>query len=315
MRWVVSIGFALRSDVVYPEDLSPYGTSEAEQKFNWVVSKYDKISKLMARHRLVKDLYGSGTTWFVRNNLGFRSPVVMGEHWLAIGDATGFTNPLYSPGINANMGISIYAAEMTNTYLSLKSCTGKRKLLTEYEEFCRNRIPNLQRMNTFNYVCMRSPDLGPLGPLWQYLIGTGNKAFQNARTFEFGNCKELLARWDWGVNEEEYIALSNMVIAMLAGRCDEELSTEQIEGVKGVSRLFLNSVMSKGKYRGRWSGLLRYYDDELKLHREKVDRDVLASRCRSCGEWKMLQGDVRKCPFCGYQHTIEESTKKIYVGT
>jgi hypothetical protein len=58
MRWAVSIGFALRSDVVYPDNLSQHGTSEGEQKFNWVASKYDKISKLMARHKIIKDLYG-----------------------------------------------------------------------------------------------------------------------------------------------------------------------------------------------------------------------------------------------------------------
>jgi hypothetical protein len=124
-------------------------------------------------------------------------------------------------------------------------------------------------MNTFNYVCMRSPELGPLGPLYQYFIGTGNKAFQNARAFEFGNCKELLTRWDWGANEDEYIALSNMVITMLAGGCHEKLSTEQIEGVKEVSRSFLKIVMSKGIFRGRWSGLLRYYDDELAISQRK----------------------------------------------
>ena len=315
IRWVVSIGFALRSDVIYPDNLSDYGTSEAEQKFSWVASKYEKVSKLMAKHKLIENLYGPGTTWFVRKNIGFRSPSVTGKNWIAIGDATGFTNPLYSPGINANLGTSIYAADITNSYLTIPNRLSRKELLMEYENFCRNRIPNLQRMNTFNYVCMRSPQLGPLGPLWQYLIGTGNQAFQNAKLFDFSNCKELFTRWDWGANEEEYLALSKMVIMMLDEGCDQELSTEQIEGVRGVSKHFLNTVLSKGKYRGRWSGLLRYYDDDLQFHKEKVDRDVLASRCKRCGEWKMLQVNVRKCAFCGHQHTVEESTKVLYVET
>jgi hypothetical protein len=312
MRWVVSIGFALRSDVVYPDDLSMYGSSEAEQKFKWVVSKYEKISQLMAKHTLIDDLYGPGTTWCVRKNIGFRSPNVTGRDWMAVGDATGFTNPLYSPGINVNMATSIYAAEMTKTYLDLKDREGKEKLLTKYEVFCKNRIPNLQRMNTFNYVCMRSPALGPLGPLWQYLIGTGNEAFQNAHLYKFENCRGLLMEWDWGANKEEYITISQMVIMMLDGRYDEQISQEQVEGVKAVSRHFLKTVMSKGKYRGRWSGLLRYYDDDLQFHKDKVERDVLAKRCNSCGEWKMLQPTVRKCAFCGYRHTVEESTKILY---
>jgi hypothetical protein len=315
MRWVVSIGFALRSDVVYPDDLTQYGSIEAEQKFNWVVSKYEKISKLMAKHTLIRDLYGPGTTWFVRKNIGYRSPNVTGRDWMAVGDATGFTNPLYSPGINANMGTSIYAAEMSRNYLALQDRTAKDKLLMKYETFCKNRIPNLQRMNTFNYVCMRSPDLGPLGPLWQYLIGTGNKAFQTAKLYNFENCRELLTEWDWGANQEEYITISRMVIMMLEGRCHEQLSQEQIDGVKEVSRHFLKTVMANGEYHGRWSGLLRYYDDDLQFHKDKVERDVLAKRCKTCGEWKMLQSDVRNCAFCGYRHTVKESTKILYANS
>lgn len=60
-RWVVSIGFALRTDVVYPTDLP--GRCEAEQKFNWIVAKYPKITALMKCHSLIEDLYGPGTTW------------------------------------------------------------------------------------------------------------------------------------------------------------------------------------------------------------------------------------------------------------
>lgn len=149
-RWVISIGFALRSDVVYPEDLSKYGQGEAEQKFNWVVAKYQKITDLMKRHQLIHNLYGPGTTWFIRKNLAFRSPQVTGRNWIAIGDATGFTNPLYSPGINANMATSIFAAETTKEYFSSTDLSVKRRLLDGYENFCSPRIPNLQRMNVFN---------------------------------------------------------------------------------------------------------------------------------------------------------------------
>lgn len=149
-RWVVSIGFALRSDVVYPHDLSNYGHGEAEQKFNCVVAKYRKITALMKQHALIHDLYGPGTTWFIRKNIAFRSPQVTGQNWMAIGDATGFTNPLYSPGINANMATSIFAAEMTKEYLTSTDLRVKRGLLGGYEKFCSPRIPNLQRMNVFN---------------------------------------------------------------------------------------------------------------------------------------------------------------------
>ncbi|RAL60761.1 hypothetical protein DID88_009866 [Monilinia fructigena] len=231
-RWVFSIGFALRSDVVYPEDISSYGSNEVEQKFNWIVSRYQKVSELMQKHKLIQDLYGSGTTWFVRKGLAFRAPRVTGKDWLAIGDATSFTNPLYSPGINANMSTSIYAAEMTNDYLSTKNTSSKKDLLQRYEQFCKDRIPNLQRMNVFNYVCMRSPELGPLGPIWQYLCGTGNEKFQNASNLNLQNVHELLTTWDWGSNQEAFIAFSKLAMQMLDGPPDAKLSPMTIDAVK-----------------------------------------------------------------------------------
>ncbi|PQE12730.1 hypothetical protein CJF30_00002624 [Rutstroemia sp. NJR-2017a BBW] len=296
-RWVVSIGFALRSDVQYPADLSTFGRSEAEQKFNWIVSRYEKVGSLMEKHNLIEDLYGPGTTWFARKNLAFRSPRVTGKNWMAIGDATGFTNPLYSPGINANMSTSIYAAEMTKAYLSTEGSFERHSLMQKYEEFCRDRVPNLQRMNVFNYVCMRSPQLGPLGPLWQYLCGTGNAKIQNAKEYDSYNVGELLTTWEWGAQSEEYIAFAKLAIQLLDGPPHVELTQKTIDDVKKLSAAHLTKTISTGKYTGRWAGLLRWYDDELNFVKDKVDRDILARR---------------KCAFCGWEHSVEESTKVLY---
>ncbi len=39
-QWVTSIGVSPRNDVKYPEDMSEYGSTEAERKFNYFVRKY-----------------------------------------------------------------------------------------------------------------------------------------------------------------------------------------------------------------------------------------------------------------------------------
>ncbi|KAF8850896.1 hypothetical protein BDZ45DRAFT_808786 [Acephala macrosclerotiorum] len=310
-RWVVSIGFALRSDVVYPSDLTSFGTCEAEQKFNWVVSRYSKVSDFMKNFTLIQDLYGPGTTWYVRKNLAFKSPRVTGPNWMAIGDATGFTNPLYSPGINANMATSIFAAEMTKQYLDSGS-QEKKEWRDKYEMLCKDRVSNLQRMNVFNYVLMRHPALGPIGPLWQYLIGTGNAKFQGAKKYTLTDCHELLTTWDWGANEEEYISFAKSVCQLLEGPSDGALSSEAIEEVQKLSTEGLKDVVATGKYTGRWGGLFRYYDDDLVFNAEKRERDVLARRCEECGEWRMLRPDMLKCVFCGAEHDVEESTKVLW---
>ncbi|CZR70132.1 uncharacterized protein PAC_20033 [Phialocephala subalpina] len=309
-RWVISVGFALRSDVACPSDLAEFGNCEAEQKFNWVVSKYKKVSDFMSNFALIHDLYGPGTTWYVRKNLAFKSPRVTGPNWMAIGDATGFTNPLYSPGINANMVTSIFAAEMTKQYLD--SDSQKKELRDKYEMFCKDRVTNLQRMNVFNYVLMRDPALGPIGPLWQYLIGTGNANFQGAKKYTLKDCHELLTTWDWGANEVEYIAFAKKICQLLEGPADSPLSTETIEEVQRVSAEGLKDAIATGKYTGRWGGLFRYYDDNLVFNKEKRERDVLAKRCEDCGEWQMLRPDMLKCVFCGAEHAVEESTKILW---
>ncbi|KUJ06942.1 uncharacterized protein LY89DRAFT_767260 [Mollisia scopiformis] len=310
-RWVVSIGFALRSDVVYPSNISEYGSCEAAQKFSWVVSRYPKVCDFMKKFTLIKDLYGPGTTWYTRKNLAFRSPQVSGPNWMAIGDAVGFTNPLYSPGINANMATSIFVAEQTKEYLKAGD-TRKDELLAKYENFCKDRVPNLQRMNVFNYKLMRSPLLGPIGPLFQYLIGTGNARFQGASKYTLDNCAELLTTWDWGANEPEYIHIADIICEILEGAADTPLSPAQLFLVEIVSQWGIKNTMATGKYKGRWSGLFRYYNDDLVFCKHKIDRDVLARRCDSCGEWRMLRPDALKCPFCGTEHNIKKCTKVLY---
>jgi len=79
-----------------------------------------------------------------------------------------------------------------------------------------------------------------------------------------------------------------------------------------LSARSMRAAIATGKYNGRWSGLLRFYDDDLKFDKSKIDRDVLARRCVKCGEWKMLRCDMLKCVFCGWEHTVEESTKIVY---
>lgn len=77
-QWVTSIGMAVRNDVKYPEDMSAYGTKEAERKFNYFVAKYQFLQEFMQSFQLIENYYGPGTTWFIRKTLSYQSPVVSG---------------------------------------------------------------------------------------------------------------------------------------------------------------------------------------------------------------------------------------------
>jgi len=305
-RWVTSIGYAIRNDVSYPDDLSKYGTCEAERKFNWITSRYPRMLELMARHKLVPNLYGPGTTWFVRKSLSYNVPVAAGpdQGWAAVGDAAGFTNPLYSPGINCNMGTSVLLAEKTAAYLAAPDAATRKEVLQSYSRYCAARVPNLHRMNVFNYLMMRSIRTGPLGPLWQYLCGTGNAEWQHIKDYAtLERVAELVTTWEWGANRPEYIAFAKEAIQILDGPPTAP-DDEVVEKMLQLSKKRMKDVIATGKYRNRWAGLFRYYDDDLNFHSDKVRRDVLAKRCEGCSNWRILTNSARKCPTCGYENQV-----------
>lgn len=312
VRWVTSIGYALRSDVVYPpsEELKTFGTCEAERKFNWITSKYPRMQAFMNRHRLVKDLYGKNTTWFIRKQLTYSTPVVSGiaknadgsdgMAWAAIGDAAGFTNPLYSPGINCNMATSVFLAEKT-PYLLSQRMGDKEKTLAEYDAFCAGRVENLHRMNMFNYVLMQSPRTGPLGPLWQYLSGTGNALWRRSSEFvAVERVAEFVTTWEWGAQHPEYIAFAKEVVRLLGNSLSDGPPEEKrVEEVLRLSEKMLAEAKLSGKYVNRWAGLFSWYDDNLQFDPSKKGRDKLAVRCEGCGNWRILTGVSSRCCTCG----------------
>ncbi|KAH7381273.1 hypothetical protein DE146DRAFT_280446 [Phaeosphaeria sp. MPI-PUGE-AT-0046c] len=312
VRWVTSIGYALRSDVVYPpsEELLSHGTCEAERKFNWITSKYPRMRAFMERHRLVKDLYGKGTTWYIRKQLTYSTPIVSGiakqagsddgMAWAAIGDASGFTNPLYSPGINCNMATSVFLAEKTPLLLS-RGVTEKEKTLNEYNEFCAGRVANLHLMNKFNYVLMQSPRTGPLGPLWQYLSGTGNALWRRSSEFvSVDRVAEFVTTWEWGAQHPEYIMFAQEAVRLLGNSLSDGPPDEaRVEEVLRISEEMMARAKQSGKYANRWAGLFSWYDDELRFDANKKGRDKLAVRCEGCGNWRILTCVSTRCCTCG----------------
>lgn len=313
VRWVTSIGFALRSDVTYPppEELERYGGCEAERKFNWITSKYPRMQAYMDRHLLIKDPYGKNSTWFIRKQITYSTPIVSGiaentrnggdsMAWAAIGDAAGFTNPLYSPGINCNMATSVFLAEKT-PYLLSRGISEKEKTLDQYNKFCSERVANLHRMNKYNYVLMQSPRTGPLGPLWQYVSGTGNALWRRSSEFvAVDRVAEFVTTWEWGSQHPEYITFANEVIRLLGNRLSDGPPDEaRMDEVLQLSETMLARVKQSGKYVNRWAGLFSCYDDELRFDPRKKGRDKLAIRCEGCGNWRILTGVSARCCNCG----------------
>lgn len=323
-QWVTSIGVAARNDVKYPEDMAEYGSTEAERKFNYFVRKYPLIEESMASFELIENLYGPGTTWFVRKTLTYQSPAISGPGWFAVGDACGFTNPLYSPGINVNMVTSTYSAELTHKALDNARPSADdaeaaelsiRKVLGLYDDFVKNLIPALNQMNQFNYLCFRDPRLGPqVSCVWQYFAGViaGYDPVHIEGTFTLTTQTFLTyaKNWRWGSMVLQYDAVARKAIELLGPIPLEEpvpdiVVCELIEFSNGIKADALNSSRVTDV---RWAGKLRSHDNSLNYRAEKTGRDRFSRQCCHCASWLVLRPDWKRCYTCSKERTTEEAT-------
>lgn len=319
-QWVTSIGFAVRNDVKYPDDMSAYGTKEAERKFNYFVEKYSLIKYFMTHFDLIENLYGPGTTWIVRKSLTYQSPVVSGPGWLAIGDACGFTNPLHSPGITAAMSTSTYAAELTHKALEAAQRVGDpeaaelaiRHTLAPYDDFAARLFPALNQMNRFNYVCFREPRLGPqVSCLWQFFAGIGIPGWQLIRqdyNLTFETYVPHSINWVWGSQVPEYDAVARKAIALIAPiPLDDPVPDAVVRELLAFSNATKKVAVDSNRFNFRWDGLLRYYDLCLNYSEAKTTKDKFARQCAHCASWLVLRPDWKRCYTCGKGRSAEEA--------
>ena len=320
-QWVTSIGVAARNDVKYPDDIASYGSTEAERKFNYFVRKYPLITEFMTNFELIENLYGPGTTWFVRKTLTYQSPVVSGPGWLAVGDACGFTNPLWSPGINVGMASSTYAAELTHkifeNYKPGSYETNGHKIetpdqvLEPYRQYVKNLIPALDKMNRFNYLCFRDKRLGAqVSCVWQYLAGSLSvpSELQGTFTLNQDNFIQYALNWRWGSKVPEYETMTKKVIEVLGSiPLDEPVPEEKVLEIIEFSNTLKRKVIDSGRIHNiRFAGKLRTFDQKLNYQEDKKSRDFFTRQCVSCRAWGVLRSDWTKCPTCGNIRTPEE---------
>ncbi|KAI4169806.1 MAG: hypothetical protein LQ343_005455 [Gyalolechia ehrenbergii] len=320
-QWVTSIGMATRNDVKYPEDMSKYGTKEAERKFYYFVEKYDLIKEFMKSFELIEDLYGPNTTWIVRKSLTYQSPVVSGAGWVAIGDACGFTNPYLSPGITAAMATSVYSAELAHKALE-EAKTAKdneaaelaiRKTFSPYDKFAKDMYPALNQMNKFNYCCFREPRLGPqVSLIWQALIGVGTPGWQLIRqdyNLTIDNYVRYSINWAWGTWVPEYDAVAKKTIELMAPiPLEEPIPDAVVTEIIAYSNKLKKQAVDSNRFNFRWDGLLRYYDLYLNYDEKKTTKDRFVRQCTHCASWLALRPDWKKCYSCGKQRTEEEAS-------
>ncbi|ELR09447.1 hypothetical protein VC83_01902 [Pseudogymnoascus destructans] len=158
-EFITSIGWAVRNDHEFPDNLEEYGATESERKFTYFKRKYPTLERLMDNSYAILPNYYGRKTYFVRKSMAFQSPVVAGEGWLAIGNSAGFTNPLISPGINAGIGGAFYAAMLTHEILAApegSSWAIMKKSANAFQAYHHDfMMPRLNQMNRCWYNMFR----------------------------------------------------------------------------------------------------------------------------------------------------------------
>jgi len=314
-EYIWSIGFATRNDIPWPADMSKFGSTEAERRFNCLVSKYSKLQSVMSLFTLLPDYHGAGTTWFIRKQLTYQSPIVSGPGWVTIGDGIGFTNPLLSPGINTGIASDTLAADLTKAAISVKDEDERVRVWQKYDNYCANALPSLEMMNKFLYLSFLHPSLAPrVALMWQITIGHALPGWSLPRRgFQVSveEYADYAIHWLWGSQVDDYVKVATKAIEMLGSLpVDKPVPQDIVDELIAFSEATKEEALGKGRYMGfpfRYAGEFRFYGPRLEYDEEKYElQDIFANQCSKCTTWHTLRGDWRKCYTCGVERPKED---------
>ncbi|KAJ3813166.1 hypothetical protein F5876DRAFT_35768 [Lentinula aff. lateritia] len=298
-KFITSIGWAVRNDHKFPNNLEEYGDGEGERKFNYFKIQYPTLNKLMDGVYEVLPKYYGKQTYFVRKSMTYRSPVVAGEGWFAIGNSAGFTNPLISPGINAGIGTSVLAANMSKEILDQspeQSCAVMKKCAASYQTYSHEfMIPRLHLMNRYWYNSFRDHRLFEVMVPCFWTLGVDDIDSQYVNEFT-----EEDVYWVVGVGHDDFVDLSEKILDILEPLDGMTVNEDKVEQARALAKQCMN--YRKERFPGNeWGKYLRRHDCKLQLVPEKHERmpggRCSGVRCISCKVWR--HNNMNACPVCG----------------
>ncbi len=150
VNWRVSVGLVVRSD---RDDLGVTGDPEAA--FAEARKRLPVLDSLLDGARLVPDLGPQGP-WMQRKNVRGHAREVVGDGWLAVGDAAFFVDPLISPGLTAGTATAWQAADHLARALEGTPTVGD---FDGYQAFTRRLHQALELDNQLVYHSFDHPEL------------------------------------------------------------------------------------------------------------------------------------------------------------
>jgi hypothetical protein len=304
-EYITSIGWAVRNDHHIPSDivLGQYGQSEAEQKFTYFQRKYPTLNWLMTEtYELLPNYYGK-QTYFIRKALAYRSPVVAGNGWFAVGNTAGFTNPLISPGMNAGIETAFLAATLTGEVLDVPGSQREEVMMlraAKYQSWTHDYMMScLQQMNRYWYNMFRDHRLfEALVPcFWATGVGAVED-IQFQRDSEFTSAD---LGWVVGSGLDRFQEFAKVILNILEPPVEGSTLTDEI--IAQIQNLSQECLLERASQfpANKWGSYLRKYDNQLQRvpgKRQRYDGGSwFATHCVECNIW--IHDKIIVCPVCG----------------
>ncbi|KAI8841690.1 hypothetical protein BC829DRAFT_446672 [Chytridium lagenaria] len=210
---IVSIGFTLRSESVATLPSFPHispKASENEKRFWGIVHK-----------KYYGPIFG---TFFARKSISYRQTAVAGPGWFAMGNASGFTSPLFSPGINC---IALPQAFLAGN-LAKRHLRPGEEVWDEYQHRMNDvQIPGL-RMNYQKYFA------------------------------------ESEIHWSLGSTSPVFQEFAPEILPLIEGLPNDPISDETMAQVTLICEKYRQMAVDLYSAHTKYSLYMRFYGDDLK---------------------------------------------------
>jgi Tryptophan halogenase len=284
-KQIVSVGFCMRHDMMDHFVKNPEDGAGATF---WAIAKAHPMTRKMlidegCRYKLMQSPYGKGT-FFNRATMSYYQTKVAGAGWMAIGNATGFTSPLISPGVNclclpqAWLAASLTAGTLDKT---------TKHVWKEYNQFVTEvHIPGLRKVDVMLYHAWKDPVMfNEVLPLF-FINAMGKVTDRYIARFQ-----ESDVTWSLGAGEPLFDAMYAEIFPLISQEPTEDVLAELVLACARWRRRYVAANGETTKY-GKH---LRAYTDELEPKMAPC-REQWIARCAVC-DFKSAKTLVN-CPSC-----------------
>jgi flavin-dependent dehydrogenase len=298
-RQIMSVGFCVRQETMENFKRDP---AEGDGATFWSIARaYPMTRKMLidegCRYKLMQKPYGKGT-FFNRSTMAYYQTKVAGEGWMAIGNATGFTSPLMSPGLNCLCLPQAWLAAK----LTAENLQSKKKIWEEYSQFVQmKQLPGLRKVDTMLYQAWKTTTaFNEVLPL--FFINAMGKVTER---YALNVYKDSDVQWNLGAGEPLFDEMHAEIYPIASQEPTEEALEELVLACNRWRKQYVEANGAWSKY----SKHLLAFTDEL-APKDQLHRERWISRCGRCN----LKTPTRliECPSCAPTDKVTSCTAQSF---